>query len=192
MIFALIPLKRLSEAKSRLGPDISSARRAAMMTDMVSGVTAALRASSVIDRIALVTPEEALAHRLGVESLADRGSLNASLRAGVEWALRDAAEQLLIVPADLPAISAEDVRALAANSPDAAGICIAATTDGGTGALLLRPPDAIAPAFGAHSFHRHMRLAEAAGLPVTVVQRHGLSLDLDTLDDLRAYSRTNF
>lgn len=188
MIVALIPLKRLSEAKSRLGPRVSPPLRAAMMTEMVAGVVAALRASGVIDRILMVTPEEALAQRLGVESLPDQGDLNASLLGGVRWALEEAAERLLIVPADLPSVTPEDIRLLVAAAPDPPGISIAATTDGGTGALLLRPPDAIDPAFGPDSFCRHLALASSRGIQTTVIQRAGFSLDLDTVDDLHTLS----
>jgi 2-phospho-L-lactate guanylyltransferase len=40
------------------------------------------------------------------------------------------------------------------------------------------------PSFGEGSFERHQRLASDAGLPVAVVQRPGLALDLDTPADV--------
>jgi 2-phospho-L-lactate guanylyltransferase len=55
---------------------------------------------------------------------------------------------------------------------------------GGTNALLLRPPEAIAPAFGPGSFEAHLRAAEAAGVAVQVVTDALLGFDLDTPDDL--------
>ena len=55
---------------------------------------------------------------------------------------------------------------------------------GGTNALLLRPPDAIDPAFGDASFEAHLRAAAAAGAAVQVVREEALGFDLDTPDDL--------
>ncbi len=56
----------------------------------------------------------------------------------------------------------------------------------GTNALLLSPPNAIAPAFGPGSFERHRRLALAAGLRVIVAGPPSLVLDVDTREDLAA------
>ena len=56
----------------------------------------------------------------------------------------------------------------------------------GTNALLLTPPDAIAPAFGAGSFARHAARGAAAGARVRVAQAPSLELDVDTPGDLAA------
>jgi len=50
----------------------------------------------------------------------------------------------------------------------------------GTNALFLRPPDLIAPGFGADSFRRHCDLARRAGLEPVIVRMPGLAFDLDT------------
>ena len=55
----------------------------------------------------------------------------------------------------------------------------------GTNALLLDPPDAIAPGFGAGSFERHRAAVEAAGSRLRVERPGTLVLDVDTGDDLR-------
>ena len=56
----------------------------------------------------------------------------------------------------------------------------------GTNALVLRPPDAIKPAFGEGSCQRHLRLARDAGLPHDTEEVAGLALDLDTPADIVA------
>ena len=61
---------------------------------------------------------------------------------------------------------------------------------GGTNALLIRPPDAIDPAFGEASFEAHLRAAAAAGAAVQVVRDAGLGFDLDTPEDLERLART--
>lgn len=180
MISAAIPLKRLTEAKSRLAPALDDGQRQALALAMVRRVVRAVRASGAVQRVALVTPDTEVAERLGVEALPDRGDLNRSLQGAVTWAKDSAA--LLLLPADLPLVSAEDIRALAA----APGVVLARTQDGGTGALLLRPPNAVPPHFGPDSFAVHRRLAERRGLTVTHLTAPGLSYDLDTVADLEA------
>jgi 2-phospho-L-lactate guanylyltransferase len=54
----------------------------------------------------------------------------------------------------------------------------------GTNALLLAPPDAIAPSFGPGSRERHEQAAGASGARWRVVEPRSLVLDVDTADDL--------
>jgi 2-phospho-L-lactate guanylyltransferase len=56
----------------------------------------------------------------------------------------------------------------------------------GTNALVLTPPDVLAPAFGPGSRERHVQRAQEHGVPVEVVDVPTLGLDVDTLDDLDA------
>jgi 2-phospho-L-lactate guanylyltransferase len=63
-------------------------------------------------------------------------------------------------------------------------ICPAAE-DGGTNALLLSPPTAIPFLYGPDSAARHKAAAEAAGVPVRVVNIAGFARDVDSPEDLR-------
>ncbi|MGH3993293.1 MAG: hypothetical protein ACRDSN_12640, partial [Pseudonocardiaceae bacterium] len=56
----------------------------------------------------------------------------------------------------------------------------------GTNALVLAPPDAIAPSFGPGSLERHVAAAETAGVAHAVEELPTLMLDVDTRDDLAA------
>lgn len=108
----------------------------------------------------------------------DRGTgLNAELDR--VRAARGAAS-LLVIHADLPRLSGEDVRALlaaaemhgAAIAPDRAGV--------GTNAIALARGVPLPFAFGADSFARH----EAALPGAAAVRRDGLARDVDTPEDL--------
>jgi 2-phospho-L-lactate guanylyltransferase len=184
MIAAAVPIKWLSEAKSRLAPSLSMDERVDLVRRMLNRAVSALRDSGVVDRIALATPEPDLAKSLGVESVADAGDLNASLRGAVRWAQAARADGMLIVPADLPLITAEAIRRLVQEAAGRPGIVLARTQDGGTGALLLSPPGAIPPAFGPGSFKQHLALAAERGLSARQVTEGPLCFDLDTVEDL--------
>lgn len=190
MIAAVIPVKRLSEAKSRLASRLSAAERLTLVTGLLARSVAVLQEVRAIERIALATEERTLVEGWsGVEWLPDRGGLNATLAHAVSWARTVPADSLLILPSDLPLLCAHDVRALLAAAPTGPGITIAPTRDGGTGALLLTPPNVIVPAFGPESFTRHRDAARAAGVGVSTVARHGLAQELDTPDDLTLLER---
>jgi 2-phospho-L-lactate guanylyltransferase len=67
------------------------------------------------------------------------------------------------------------------------GVALAPSSDGaGTNALWRSPPGSIPPAFGPGSRAAHERLAMERGVPVRVVVRAGLALDVDEPRDLRA------
>ena len=95
--------------------------------------------------------------------------------------------ELLLVMADLPYLAADDVAALIEAGRQSA-VVIAEAKDGGTNALLLRPPTVLAFAFatGQPSASRHAHQARAAGIEPVIVRRPGLARDIDTPADLAA------
>jgi 2-phospho-L-lactate guanylyltransferase len=69
-------------------------------------------------------------------------------------------------------------------------VLVAPTHDGGTGALLRRPADVIAPAFGVASAAAHLRAARQAGVRAGLIWRPGLARDIDHPADLDRYAGT--
>ena len=110
---------------------------------------------------------------------------------GLNPALQEArgavdADRLLVLPADLPGVSAAALAPILA-AGDAAGtpsVVLAPDRHGrGTNALLLDPPDVIDPAFGVSSRSGHAWLASSADAAFVEVPGV-LALDVDTPDDL--------
>jgi 2-phospho-L-lactate guanylyltransferase len=190
MIAAVVPLKRLADAKSRLSPHLASREREQLMRDLAVRTVEVLRSCRSIAAIALATREEELAAQLGVEVVPDRGSLNLAIRDGVAWSVTRGATAVLVVPADLPAVSEADIEQLLAASPRAPSVTLSPTHDGGTGAMLLRPPGLIAPQYGPESFARHREAAKRAGASVVEVLLEGFSTDLDTIEDLQSLGKS--
>ena len=190
MTVAILPIKRLASTKQRLDLD----DRASVMREMAERVLGALRASSA-DAVLVVTtdPEvRALAEAHGAE-VVEEGELrghSAAAALGVEAARRRGAGRVLLVAGDCPLLGADDVDALLADHEGTRGVVVLADRHGtGTNALLLSPPDAIAPAFGPGSCDRHAALAADAGVACTVEHREPFAVDVDTLDDLAAVQR---
>jgi 2-phospho-L-lactate guanylyltransferase len=186
---AVLPVKRFARAKQRLGEELSARARHELARAMVGDVLVALRDSSLLEGVVVVTAEPGVAAAasyqgaLVVEDQHERGQSAAALL-GVARALQEGFERVLLVPGDCPALDPAELDELL-REPRA--VVIVPDRHGtGTNGLLLAPPDAIEPAFGPGSFARHSALARAAGLQYAVERPATLTLDVDTGDDLRA------
>jgi 2-phospho-L-lactate guanylyltransferase len=183
---AVLPIKSFSRAKSRLGGGIDRSELAAAMARDVLG---ALAATPGLADVIVVTAEPVAdgTAAVVVDDPHERGQSAAAQR-GIEAAAGRGAERVLLVPGDCPALDPREVGGLLEeSSPDPPQVVIVPDRHGsGTNALLLAPPDAVAPSFGAGSLARHAARARAAGATVKVRDVPSLGLDVDTPDDLAA------
>ena len=125
---------------------------------------------------------EAVGLAFGCALVADPGEgLNAAVAAGTEAATAAGTTTLLILPSDVPMVSPDDVNYLFSCSEE---VVVAPSGDGGTNALLRRPPQALTPSFGPGSAERHRRSASLAGLNCRTVEMSSLVLDIDHYEDL--------
>ncbi|MGH2448551.1 MAG: 2-phospho-L-lactate guanylyltransferase [Chloroflexota bacterium] len=176
-------MKRLAVAKSRLAAVLDDDRRTRLVLGMLARTIDAVRTAVPGLPIALAGEERGLAERFGAKWLPDQGGLNGSLRLAADWAAGLKADGLLILPGDLALLEPADVAAIL-SVPSRRGIVVSPTHDGGTGALLLKPPGIIDPAFGPDSYRRHLAVADRAGVPATTIERDAFRFDLDIPDDL--------
>jgi 2-phospho-L-lactate guanylyltransferase len=190
-IWAIIPVKPLTDAKSRLAAVLPDDVRRRLVRMMLEDVIVALTEAGLSGRIMVVTPDleiEALALGLGAGVLRERGAqgLNAAIDSGLLYARELGALQALIVPGDVPlASSGELARVLAgANAGHCAVVLAPAANGDGTNAMLLAPPDVIRPSFGPDSFVRHLAAAAARRIDTQVLHLPGLAADIDTPADL--------
>jgi len=117
----------------------------------------------------------AAAGEVGPVIVADRRGQGAA----VEAALSDIREApVLVVNADLPAVTPRDLLALMGSIP-LGGIAVAAARDGTTNALGLAARGLFRPLYGPGSAERFLALA-----PSSLVAIPNLVEDVDTLDDL--------
>jgi 2-phospho-L-lactate/phosphoenolpyruvate guanylyltransferase len=180
-----VPVKSLSRAKTRLSPALTGLERGALTLAMLEDVLDA--ALSVPGwETWVVSPDE-----VALEIAAGRGArpipeakppLANAIRQVETKAKQEGANALAVLPADVPLVTAdtlhEALRTLGA-------VVLARSADGsGTSLLLRRPPRAIPARFGPDSFRRHVELAQARGLPVSIVERRELSFDVDRPDDI--------
>ena len=189
MQYALVPVKDLTQAKERLSPLLSPAERYALAAAMLDDVLGALRQTSALERIALVTRDPhalALAAQWGFEVVEEEpgGDLTAAVESGVKVCRERGASSLAVIPGDIPLLRAEDVDCVLGHGEQYGVVIVPSWDSRGTNTILLRPPDALQLRFGSRSFFPHVNQAKEAGLSYKVVRLTRVALDIDTPEDL--------
>jgi 2-phospho-L-lactate/phosphoenolpyruvate guanylyltransferase len=191
---AILPIKSFSQAKQRLRHELSDADRRALVDSMFSDVLVALRRVPTLEQIIVVSGDrvaQRIAQGYGAIVVEDdeRGH-NTAAQKGIAAALEDGIERVLLVPGDCPLMDPKELEDLLAHPAGERSALVVPDRHGtGTNALLLAPPDVLAPTFGPDSRRRHMADADVAGVPAQVVEVPCLALDVDTPDDLEALQR---
>jgi len=187
-VYAVVPVKDLRGTKSRLAPVLDPGARAGLTLYMMGRVVGAIREAGIED-VCVVSPDRMVleeAKRRGATPLLQESrGLNPALEEGRRRAMGLGASKLLVLPADLPLLDAEDVLAVLRETGGEPSVVIA--PDGarsGTNALLIQPPDVLPFAFGIGSFEAHVGAARRRGLDVGICERSHLAFDLDTAGDL--------
>ena len=188
--YALVPVKRLNAAKSRLAPCLSPAARRGLQTAMLGHVLNALAMTPGLDGVAVVSADPevaAICTRLGALFVAETaGGLNPALGQGTEALAALGAGLIAIVPADLPELASADVAAaLREARATGATLVVPDLAESGTNGLVF--PVARTPrfAFGPDSFRLHLAEPDARPFPLASLAR-----DLDRPDDLAALRKS--
>jgi 2-phospho-L-lactate guanylyltransferase len=184
---AVVPVKSLGEAKSRLSNILSPDERALLVLDMLSHVLDTLRSSPAIDEVAVISPQppELRLPTSVAPILQTRQGLNDLLEQGGEWAVERGADALLVLFVDLPLISPGDISRMVKLGEKSNTIVLAPDRHGsGTNSMLAHPVALARFAFGPASFDAHRAAAMHAGANLEIYRSPGTSLDIDTLDDL--------
>lgn len=185
----LVPVKHLETSKQRLSPLLSPAERFALAEAMLQDVLAALDASRHRAYVALVSGDArahalALQYGFGVIDDPDDPGETGVIEMATRAAIERGAAFTLVLPADIPLITAAEVDEIFAAAP-AEGTVLAPSASGrGTNAVLQRPPGLFPLRFGNDSFLPHLAAARATGKPAEVLKLAGIGVDIDEPADL--------
>ncbi len=188
MIFALLPVKILSNAKQRLAGHLTAAQREMLARKMYQQTLTTLLQAKGIDRVVVVTSDpDAAQHARRSNVLvfeeSEQISHSVSADAACKRAIEAGASTALLVPIDVPMAVPDDFERLAAAAHP--GVVIVPSADEtGTNALARTPPDVIDSRFGPGSFRAHLEQARVKGVPAGVLRIPGLMFDIDTPDDV--------
>jgi 2-phospho-L-lactate guanylyltransferase len=185
---ALVPVKSLASAKSRLAPYLTQNQRETLVLDMLHHVLEVLLDSRLLEQVSVVSPDKRVLERAeewGAQALMEevRGH-NPALQAAAMKELNAGTTALLTISADLPLLHTGDIRALIERSLDHQIVLAASRDRTGTNAILMRPPLALPYLFGPNSLQSYLQAARQRKLSNIIYNSVGLALDIDTIDDL--------
>ena len=189
-LWAIVPVKPLRRGKSRLSSVLSLEARTALNHYLLSNTLETLSSVPEIEYSLVVSRDpEALtvAREYGARTVQEQGSpqLNIALTRATIVAISHSVQAVIIVPADLPLITVDDIREVIKRAVDPPVVVI--TPDRhqqGTNALLVAPPGFIKYDYGPGSFQRHCIQAEKAGARLEICERGSVALDIDLPEDL--------
>ena len=189
-LWAIVPVKPLRRGKSRLAGALSEDERTELNRNLLQNTLKTLSELRELEEVLVISRDPAaltIARNYGARTVREDGQpeLNTALKRATVVAQVYATRGVLVLPADLPLSSREDVQTLIDRALNPPVIVIAPDRhETGTNALLISPSGLIEYDFGENSFQRHCERAKKAGARLEIVNLPSLGLDLDLPEDL--------
>jgi 2-phospho-L-lactate guanylyltransferase len=188
-LWAIVPVKPLRRGKSRLSEILSEDERYQLNHHLFIHTIEVLKQVEDISDILVVSRDSDVlteSRDMDVRTVTENGTpeLNNALRRASLFSMAFSTEGALIVPADLPLLTPEDVKGFLCvrKSPPTAVISPDRRKEG-TNMLLIDPADLITFSFGQSSFDVHCTLAKNQGANLVIYNNERIALDLDIPED---------
>ena len=183
-MYAIIPVSKFSNAKTRLSPFLELKERENLLKAMLKDVTETLK--PVLDEVVIISADKDVleyANELEVLTLVENEglNLNTAIEQAMDWC-RHKTKKVFIVPSDIPLISKTNIDALI-ESGKVIDFIIAPSKGGGTNGLIIKP-QSIDMKFGEFSFKNHVKEANRNKFEPVIYDSFYMSLDVNTTEDL--------
>lgn len=183
-IYAIIPVTKFKNAKTRLSPFLSEDERENLLKVMLHDVTDALRKH--VDKIILISRDEDVlryAESLNLETILEdeNSNLNKALTQAMKYC-KGKTRKVIIVPSDIPLIGKTNIKILIDASKNLDFI-IVPSKGGGTNMIIMKPL-AIRTKYEGFSYQKHLKEAERKKLNPQVHDSFFMALDVNTTEDL--------
>lgn len=190
--FAIIPVKKFENGKTRLSHLFSAEDRIHLSELMLDDTLSALsRARSLqCKNIVVVSGDkraEEIAAKRGTSFIRedrDRG-VNSAVELADRYCTDQGADATVVIPQDLPLLDPYDIDmvcSMAGNEKICIVICPSLRYDG-TNLLLRKPPSVIRTYYDNDSYEAHIKSASKSGVPVKLYFSKRLMIDIDTPED---------
>lgn len=186
----ILPVKRIDQAKGRLSTHFDAGQRTRIAAALVADAMELCAGTEFLKWWVVSDDPDVLrsAEERGLGTVNDPGDgLNVAVEAAVAVALKEGAVSVTVIPSDVPLAFRGDLVDLLDTGATSDVVLVPSERDGGTNGLFMTPPDLLQPNFGPGSLQKHLLNAERASLRCTLLSLPRLSLDLDTVEDVRAY-----
>ena len=195
-IWAILPVKPLSQSKTRLAHILSQAERATLTQHLLEHTLEILQAVPQIDQILVVSRDETVlntARRYHTHTFTESApfELKTAVTQATKYATLQAVDRILIIPADLPFLQAYEIQNIL-NKVSSSESCIICPDEkqNGTNAFILPPSTNFQFQYGPNSYQKHLIEAKRLNLTIQTITTPGISFDLDTEADWHIYQQT--
>jgi 2-phospho-L-lactate guanylyltransferase len=193
MVWALLPVKDLVRAKSRLAGTLAPHERRALAQAMLEDVLSALVAAEGLQGVLLLSDDpsaELLAHKYAIEVVSESAlgcrGLNGAVAAGRDLLASRGVRDMMVVHSDIPLLQAAHIEQLLARYAGPAIDVLIVPDDAGDGTnlMLCGVGSGLEFCYGPGSCRAHQASARRRGLAVEVLPLPGVGLDIDEPADL--------
>ena len=189
-IAAVIPMKCLHSAKSRLSNILTAKQRKNLAMYLLDATIKELKKSDFISEIVIVSSDEAVKHYSCLNNLKfikdwDEG-VNKAVMLADKYFIDNGINANIVIPPDLPFVSAKEIDKICISSNKyhkCIIICPSKRFDG-TNILFRKPPGVIKTHYDNNSYMNHLKEASNIKIPIESLDIVKLMFDLDTEDDL--------
>ena len=190
-VFAIVPVKRFENAKTRLSSVLDADDRIHLSLLMLEDTLHILTMSPSLTKVIIVSPDkraEELAIKHGANFVREEkgNGVNSAIVLADRYCIHEAAEATIIIPHDLPLLDERDIfraQELAQKESRCIVICPSHRYDG-TNMLLRKPPSIIATFYDSDSYNMHINTAASLDIPIKYLFSKSLMYDIDTPEDV--------
>ena len=189
--FAIVPVKRFENAKTRLSSMLDTEDRIRLSSLMLEDTLQILSVAPALMQVIIVSADkraDEIATKHGAKFLPEekeKGVNSAVALADGYCIEKEAADATIVIPHDLPLLDTIVISKaceLAEKESTCIVICPSVRYDG-TNMLLRKPPSVIGTFYETDSYNMHVRTAIKLGIPVKPLLSKSLMYDIDTPED---------
>lgn len=189
--FAIVPVKRFENAKTRLSSMLDTEDRIRLSSLMLEDTLQILSVAPSLTQVIIVSADkraDEIATKHGAKFLPEekeKGVNSAVALADGYCIEKEAADATIVIPHDLPLLDTIVISKaceLAEKESTCIVICPSVRYDG-TNMLLRKPPSVIGTFYETDSYNMHVRTAIKLGIPAKPLLSKSLMYDIDTPED---------
>jgi 2-phospho-L-lactate guanylyltransferase len=189
--FAIVPVKRFENAKTRLSSMLDTEDRIRLSSLMLEDTLQILSVAPSLTQVIIVSADkraEEIATKHGAKFLPEEkeNGVNSAVALADGYCMeKEAADASMVIPHDLPLLDTIVISKaceLAEKESTCIVICPSVRYDG-TNMLLRKPPSVIGTFYETDSYNMHVMTAIKLGIPVKPLLSKSLMYDIDTPED---------
>lgn len=189
--FAIVPVKRFENAKTRLSSMLDTEDRIRLSSLMLEDTLQILSVAPPLTQVIIVSADkraDEIATKHGAKFLPEEkeNGVNSAVALADGYCIeKEAADATMVIPHDLPLLDIIVISKaceLAEKESTCIVICPSVRYDG-TNMLLRKPPSVIGTFYETDSYNMHVRTAIKLGIPVKPLLSKSLMYDIDTPED---------